>query len=564
MNGQNRVGPASGKLYVLLYDAEDVVAGYAAEFRKIFARAGYDAEITAMACGEDRAEHDDVAIFNTTYFDVFICDVSLGNKMGNQLGLRVLTIVKDSHPDIFTVAFTSLPVTYQRVSNRHRFDLYVDKKLVDTPKYQAFIATQLEQLICINPHAVVKSRRDEFWPGMSDEEWIDLQRIVRCVTYTGSSEHEQAFISNVRLRRIDGGFSGALVFSVQARTGSGQVCVQAVLKVARTSEPDVADSVRREVTNYRRLVRWHLPYHWRPELLGAASSGRLEALCYAFVSTREEPFETLRTFVRVGRVDVVAHAIESIYHPSRRRWYDERNVKKEDRLTAFYLDHCFVEGGSERELESFRKTLKDFDLSAADRVRVRDLEVRLPNLALFGKPAGSYLSCLIHGDMSTSNVFVSPSGNGSDIMLIDFASTRRGHVFFDFIVFEVNLRLDCRVRGSLSIHDRILQERALNAGRPSEVPCAQEISRLRQCAAENFVDERRDSYLYGMAAFCFSLMASSNLSEVDRQILASCTCAALMDLQERHFWEAQSLPPPPPPPKPPKGAKRRQNASTDE
>lgn len=541
MSGPRPLGSPRGKLSVLLYESDqNALDAYVHAFRKIFALAGYEADIVPLASGGESTSRDSGALFDNAYFDMLISDVSLGD-IGNKLGLRFLTKIKDRHPDIFTVAFTGHPITFRSCSNNYRFDLYVDKERVEVKRYQEYVANLLQRELLINPHAVVKSRREDFWPDMTDAQWLDLQRILRRITFTGPPNAERSHISNLRLRRIDGGYSGAHVFSLQARTGSGQTCVQAVLKVACTDQPEIANAVRSEVSNYKTMVRWHLPYHWRPELLGSASSAHLEALCYAFVSTREEPFETLRKFVREGRAEVVTHAIDSIFHPTRRRWYDARNVRKEDRLVSFYLDHCFGEGPTERHLDIFRRTLRHFDTSAPDKVCIGELEVPSPNLMLFGKPAGGCQSCLIHGDLNTSNVFLSTSGDGSDVMLIDFASTRRGHVFFDFIVFEVNLRLDHRERVPFDVQRRIVQERALNNGQSSEVPCAEQILLLRRYAAQNFGDERWDTYLYGVAAFCFSLMTAPNLSEIDHQILASAICAALADLQQRRFLDAANL-----------------------
>lgn len=104
---------------------------------------------------------------------------------------------------------------------------------------------------------------------------------------------------------------------------------------------------------------------------------------------------------------------------------------------------------------------------------------------------------------------MSTSGDGSDVMLIDFASTRRGHVFFDFIVFEVNLRLDCREKISLRHSSKNNSERDFNGWEASDVPCASEILHLRNYAGENL--RSVDGFLYGLASFCFSLLTAPNL-----------------------------------------------------
>ncbi len=529
--------PICGKLSVLLYESDQsALDAYVSAFKKIFSLAEFEADIVPIASGGALGNSDEGALFDANYYDILISDVSLGD-IENQLGLRFLTKIKDRHPDIFTVAFTGHAITYRSCSNKHRFDLYVDKQRVEVAKYQKYIAAQFQRELRFNPYAIITNRRQEFWPDISDAEWLDLQRIVRRITFTGLPNPEKSYVSNVHLDRIDGGYSGAHVFSLRASTGSGQICIHAILKVARTREPKIAEAIQREVKNYESMVRWHLPYDWRPELLGATSSAHLDALCYTFVSSREEPFEPLRKYVREGHLTAISHAIESIFHPTRRRWYDERNVRSDYSLVPFYLDHCFNEGdSSESELKVFRRTLKQYDTSAPDKIFINELEIPSPNMALFSTPVQSCQSCLIHGDLNTSNVLVSPSGDGTDVTLIDFASTRRGHVFFDFIVFEINLRLDCQKNDSLDIYRRIVQECELNSGKASDVPCAAEILNIREHAAANFKNERWDTYLYGVASFCFSLLTASNLSETNRRILCACICAALIDMKKRHFW----------------------------
>lgn len=526
-----------GRLSVLLYESSQMALNtYVKAFQRVFKLANYDVDIHPLVSGQTGPDGQEDPI-QTKYLDVLISDVSLGD-IKNQMGLHFLTSVKEAHPDIFTIAFTGRSISYQTCSANHKFDLYVDKQRIEYDHYQHFISNQLISLLRINPHAEIRGERQKFWPGISDAQWIDLQRLVRRITYSGPPRtDERTHISTVRLEPIEGGLSGAKVFSVLAATGTGQKCIHAVLKVAERQNRETAETVEREISNYDSMVRWHLPYHWRPELLGSSRGAELVGLCYAFVSSQEAPFETLRKYIHAGKHEVVAEAIKSIFHPDRKRWYGRENLKKEESLISFYLDHCFRGGRSERELDSFRHALRNYDTSAQEVVRIKELEIQMPNIALFAIPAGRCQTCLIHGDLNTGNVFLARTNTGADITLIDFASAGRGHVYYDFIVFEVNLRLDHREVNPFNVYDRILQEQKLNRNdESSKVPFAKEVLLLRQFAAGNFPTERFDTYLWGLAAFCFSLMTATNLSEIDRKILAACISAALVDLQARNYW----------------------------
>jgi hypothetical protein len=205
-------------------------------------------------------------------------------------------------------------------------------------------------------------------------------------------------------------------------------------------------------------------------------------------------------------------------------------------LTDFYLSKCF---GSNRTYDAqriiFRDVVRLYDLRQTG-FEMDGLKCLYPELLFLGTPSGEYQSCIIHGDLNTRNLFISQSGQSHDVTLIDFSETGRGHVFYDFIVFEANLRMDMSTPINVDLMDLVIQERMLNEGKECQLPYSPHVLRLRRFALENFPSERKDSYLYGLATFCFSLLNAAGLSPNQVKILSSCICAATVHLQRLGFW----------------------------
>jgi hypothetical protein len=157
---------------------------------------------------------------------------------------------------------------------------------------------------------------------------LDLNRAVRKLTFTRTTGVRNEDVGEVRLKRLPSGFSGALVFQMTAYTNTQFPCVQAILKIALNKNRIAVDALERELTNYRAYVRWYLPYHWRPELLGEVSEGSMKVICYAFVSSDDEPFQTLATLIAKGNYVAIDAVIDSVFQPKFQRWYHRDNNRR--------------------------------------------------------------------------------------------------------------------------------------------------------------------------------------------------------------------------------------------
>ena len=205
-------------------------------------------------------------------------------------------------------------------------------------------------------------------------------------------------------------------------------------------------------------------------------------------------------------------------------------------LVDYYLLKCFGPDRYFREQQVVFRDIVRFWDHRQQYFIVAGVPCTYPEVLFLGSPCGGYMSCIVHGDLNTRNIFIAEKGAAKDVTLVDFSETGRGHVFFDFIVFEISVRLDMSSDFKMELDDLVQIERAINADQTAAVPYASYILKLRGYAWENFPDEKKMSYIYGVAVYCFSLLNASNLSVSQLNILAACICAASVDLQQSGFW----------------------------
>jgi len=531
----------AGKLCVLLYESDDsMVKTYRDAFVEVFRAAGYEADIHALT--KKHREFEDPDLTSKRYFDVVISDVSFGQTVGNTVGLATLTEIKKRHPGLFTIAYTLQGITYNQCVESFRFDLFVGKLALKRPEYVEIVARQIRELLRINPHGYLADGVESAWPGITQAEYIDLTRVVRKITYAGEADSHSPRIEAISLAPEEGGYSDARVFQMMATTERRFTCVQAVLKIATAKLPRAIAALRQESLNYRRYVRWYLPYYWRPELIAEADEGSMSGICYALVSAWNVIPRTLTHWLQSSRLDAIDAAIDSIFHPKFQRWYDPRNVQLESHIDHWYLNRYFDHASFEwhqQMLSGYIERQPAEDRLWLDGERLLERNV---GAALFGRNSwGRFRSCIVHGDLNTSNVFLGPMAQGEDqfteVSFIDFASTGRGPVFHDFVVFEINVRLYFSTLEVMTLRQAMEAERALLRGDGGSLPYGAQLLKLRQYASENFAGEPVGNYVFGIAAFSLSLLTAPNLTDDQRQRLAACILANVGELKRIGYWD---------------------------
>ena len=283
---------SKGKLTICMIDSDPEPLGYYKhKIELLFRDLGYIPDIHGMSGkysgdGSDFFHRRD--LFDNEYFDVFICDVSLAGG-SDQLGLQVLSSVKRKYPGIYTIAYSREQPRYLECVEFGRVDLFISKQQLEGAAHRQFLHRMISRGLKINTGAFISTDLCSLDSRFSRLHQIELNRAVRKITFTGDIRLKNESVAEVSLKKLPSGYSGSYVYEMVARTSTGFNCVQAVLKLAFREDKAAADALKRELANYQTYVRWYLPYHWRPELIGEVDEGSFKVICYAFVSSGDAP-----------------------------------------------------------------------------------------------------------------------------------------------------------------------------------------------------------------------------------------------------------------------------------
>ncbi|MCI5224866.1 MAG: hypothetical protein D3924_19905, partial [Candidatus Electrothrix sp. AR4] len=268
-------------------------------------------------------------------------------------------------------------------------------------------------------------------------------------------------------------------------------CINAVIKISKI------DHAKKEIDNYNKYVKWYLPYSWRPELLGHAIGKYFGVICYSFVFNDERPFLPLTELIQREDFSSVQKVIDQVFGSGYQQWYHKSNHRKEDNLTQYYFERWFQNRKSPED--DFAKWAIKNGSITQNTVKIGNLETQLPGSYLLARIRGTYTSCLRHGDLNSNNILLS---SDNYITFIDFQETGRGHLFEDFVTFELSFRQHCNLH--LSAEKLLQLEYDLSDNK--FVATSEKIKRwgsiikkIRNSAFDNFEGECIYNYYYALA-----------------------------------------------------------------
>jgi CheY-like chemotaxis protein len=458
---------------------------------------------------------------------VVICDLGFDKEFA---GLHLVRTLRTAYPDLFIVGTSRGGYTNRDVDKRQpSFHMFVDKQellggkleYVKLAQSRFLDAFKLETRVRINNLEAL--RNDDFRkPGPRRE----LTALIRQIMFSGHHPDELMHPDDVSLEPLNGGFSGSHVFKMISRnSNSGIVCVPSVVKVSKR------ELAEQELENYHRFVKWGLPYTWRVDLLGSGTTKSWGAIAYSFILSESKKFEALTDLLRRKEDDRVLGVIQRLFSPEMRRWYGDPLIRADDNLVGRYVSRYFrgVDAKSISDDAFVRVAQSAFGARfAVNHLEIGPTKYDLPLPALFGRPIGTYRSCICHGDLNSNNVMVAEN---NQIIFIDFQETGRGHVFEDFVTMEASVRLyhgDDMLSGL-----RLLEaEQAVHQGDDvAGLVGPQRIAAdIRRLARTNFPAEAFESYYYASAAFNLRLLRIQTLTPRQAERVVAALLAALDEL----------------------------------
>ena len=301
--------------------------------------------------------------------------------------------------------------------------------------------------------------------------------------------------------------------------------------------------VEQEKANYDRFVGSVLPAEFRPELLGFADAHDFGALCYSCVSTpaRAVP-HTLTEHLNQGNTRALALVLGKICRLLGRSWYEPAATRHKQCIADRYERRFFNDRSSilTNEAKLARDAARYFGAETQGaRIAIDHTVFPSPATMLFDKfKLMSYRCCVIHGDLNSDNIIVSP--NRGLVNLIDFEHVGEGHVYEDLVSIEASIRINHPQDASFAEileHERLIAE---NCPSQSDDVYAQAIMAVRRTATRLFGSiEDASRYHFAVAAVGLRLMQAVDLQDFARARITASTLWATRALAQRHgLWAA--------------------------
>ena len=498
-------------------------------YKVVFASLGYETKIFNISENDESAKNG-YGIFESESIDVFVSDLSLGEKETYD-GLIVIKKIKRVYPSLLVIANSRTNVTFvEAASHIPSFDIFVSKSKIHDKAYQEYITGKVKSLFTKNVYladfdidkALEKSK---FFKKAKDK--IQLMDMLKAITFTSNNNDKSTAVNKVTLSAMPGGYSGSEVYRISAFTHSKLKCINAVIKIS------TKDNYIEEMGNYLKFVKWYLPYTFRPELIGSAETKDYGALCYSFAYNDEVPFKSLTEYLRVGDSAKLGIAIDSIFDPKHQRWYHEKNIEQNQNITGYYFNKWFLDRRvDEKEFCQVIRGQKNATVYDNE-VIINEQKYPKPEGFLLGTPRNEHNTCICHGDLNSDNILITENGG---LTFIDFQNTKRGHIFEDFVVFETCIRLHVKYSEEFNVlidDEWILNECAINSVDYNVDNCSDikrsfypQVLKVREYAKLNAPNESRINYFYALALYCFRLLRFETLLIWQKEQVIACLLSA--------------------------------------
>lgn len=476
----------------------------------IFSALGYESKIIFI---NDSDEYSELELGK---IDVFISDLSLG-KSETYDGLIVIQKIKKSNPSLLVIAQSMTNVTFATASQYiPSFDVFVYKTKISDSLYKEYIVSLIREKFQRNIHLeniCCDIKNSNIFKGEIGKN--KLTNILKTILFTSHNIDKFTSVSKVNLEPMLGGYSESEVFRLEAYTAAGLKCINAILKVSPKK------NYLEEKENYLKYVKWYLPYTWRPELIGYTETKDEGALCYSFAYNDEVPFSSLTECLENNNIEKLSLAIDGIFAPDYQRWYHKSNLQEGDDLTAYYYLKWFE--GRDFSEDIFCNFIRKYGEVFENSVLVEGVEYKKPSQNLLGSSQGKYSTCICHGDLNSNNVLIS---DNNLMTFIDFESTKRGHVFEDFVVIEVCVRMHMNL--NISFKNQVNAENKVNEGKlysgiGTDIGNVfQIIINLRSYAKKNAPNENFKNYHYAIALYCYRLLRIDDLKDWQLEQIMAC------------------------------------------
>jgi len=345
----------------------------------------------------------------------------------------------------------------------------------------------------------------------------------------------------VELVPLTGGFSGTLVFRVNARDSRGRSMMPLVMKLG--SWPVIEAEIRGYTDHVKRYIQNNAT-----QVIETERIGEYGGILYNFVGIRgpESKIFSLEDFYLSRTPDEILPVFDALFRVVLMGWYGEPK-KKEIALYQEYNRFWKYEDIRAYAASRFGATpdQEEIDLPFGLGRSTNPLwfvETVMPERLSWIFPV--YESS-VHGDLNMKNVLMDETGN---LWLIDFAETRYSHILRDIVKLEAVLKGEMIRTGSQKTLEELvhLDVPFLSAKTLSDIPelpdtiedpalekAFRVVRRLRKYA--NMItphDDDISQYYIALLPFTLNLLSYSSVNEYEKEygwIASSLICRRLME-----------------------------------
>ena len=346
---------------------------------------------------------------------------------------------------------------------------------------------------------------------------------------------------DVELIPLTGGFSGTLVFRVNARDSRGRLMMPLVMKLGEW--PVIEAEIRGYTEHVKRYIQNNAT-----QIIETERIGEYGGILYNFVGIRgpESRIFSLEDFYLSHTPDEILPVFDSLFRVILQGWYGQPKKKeialyqeynrfwKYDEIRAYAASRFGANPDQEEIALPFGLGRATNPLWFIETVMPGRLSLEFP-----------VYESSVHGDLNLKNVLMDETNN---LWLIDFADTRYSHILRDIVKLEAVIKGELVKIDSpktlaelVSLDVPFLSARTLSdipdlpdfIGDPALEKAFRCVRKLRQYANEVTPgDDDISQYYLALLPFTLNLLSYSSVNEYEKEYgwIASCLiCRHLME-----------------------------------
>lgn len=465
-------------------------------------------------------------LFSKNYFHMAFVDIK---KADNPHGFKIMKHISREYPKTFLIIFTYYESEYQEeIIKALSFPTYANYVYSKTGISEERIRDHVPEMFdkYIKGNFKIKLEVEDpdalFDFEIDKNKKVNLEEIYNLIgmLFYGNSD-----IEKLCFKKLTKGKSNTNVFQVIPYVSSdapeGNTSYREINNVVLKVGP-VLD-ISNESANFDKYVQWYLKETQRVHKINyCESSNKVAGILYTFAGKSAKNIASFGDLFLDKQITTnrVVDIITSIFNPEAQDWFSHR--KSEDFISIFgyYSAKFNIKGDLPNRLHDFLQTKRPknvkLELSECKIYLLLGKDIKLPNPVnyTFDKLfKDKYQSCIIHGDLNSENILLNEN---YDWILIDYAKTKRGHVFCDFISLETQIRArllpeDLSIYTLYKLEDGLFNDVDVDFDKSSHYLLERTfktVKVIRQKALENFSAkggmsaEPSNNYYIGLLLWC--------------------------------------------------------------